>query len=333
MLFLKKIIVAFPILTCKKLVNLCVLKVDFFISKYFKHLFMGGRISSLAVEPTNCCQLSCVECPSGNQQLTRPKGSMSLDDFKTIVNEVSDTLLNLTFYFQGEPFLNKDAIPCIAYAVKKKIFVNTSTNAQSITPELAKEIVQSGLQWLIISLDGYNQTTYEQYRRGGSFEQVLKAMDYINEAKKELHALTPIVEVQCLLLATTEHYKKEVKAIAMQQGADQVSFKTAQFYNFQYGHPLMPHHEKNCRYRKMSNGLYELKTRHRSLCWRAWSSVVVTWNLDVLPCCFDKDARCSYGNIPDCSLKDVRKSTAFAQFSRKMLKNRYQFSMCNNCTE
>jgi len=65
------------------------------------------------------------------------------------------------FYFQGEPLINKNLANLINYAHKAKIFTSTSTNAQLLNSDKAREIVLSGLDKLIISIDGSTQEVYE----------------------------------------------------------------------------------------------------------------------------------------------------------------------------
>ena len=63
----------------------------------------------LTVEPTNICNLKCPVCETGAGILNRPKGYMSLDNFKEILDKAGEQVNTLLFYYMGEPFLNKDA--------------------------------------------------------------------------------------------------------------------------------------------------------------------------------------------------------------------------------
>ena len=74
----------------------------------------------------------------------------------------------------------------------------------TMTPELAEELVKSGLSRIIVSMDGLTQETYEAYRVGGSVEQCKAALRSVREAKNRLHGHTTI-ELQCLRLKTNEH--------------------------------------------------------------------------------------------------------------------------------
>jgi MoaA/NifB/PqqE/SkfB family radical SAM enzyme len=129
---------------------------------------------SLAIEPTTSCNLRCPQCPSGLRSFTRETGIINEDFFKTTIDALYKELFYLTFYFQGEPYLHPDFTKMVAYASAKGIYTATSTNAHFLSNENAKKTVESGLDRLIISIDGATQEAYESYRIGGSLDKVLE---------------------------------------------------------------------------------------------------------------------------------------------------------------
>lgn len=98
---------------------------------------------------------------------------LQLQRFEKIIEEQRRTLINIMFYFQGEPYLNPEFLEMVKIANRKKIFTVTSTNAHYLTDENAKKTIESGLDKIIISIDGTTQDTYEQYRVGGQLEKVI----------------------------------------------------------------------------------------------------------------------------------------------------------------
>ena len=95
-------------------------------------------------------------------------------------------MLYLIFYFQGEPFLNTKFLELVKYAATKKIYTATSTNAHYLNDAVAKKTVESGLDRLIISIDGTTQETYESYRIGGKLEKVIEGTKNIIKWKKNI---------------------------------------------------------------------------------------------------------------------------------------------------
>jgi MoaA/NifB/PqqE/SkfB family radical SAM enzyme len=125
--------------------------------------------------------------------------------FRKVIDEVSDRVLYLTFYFQGEPFLNPTFLDMVNYAAGKKMYTATSTNAHYLDDDMARRTVESGLDRLIISIDGTTQETYEQYRIGGKLEKVLEGTRNIVKWKKQLNKSTPYLVFQFLVVKPNEH--------------------------------------------------------------------------------------------------------------------------------
>jgi radical SAM protein with 4Fe4S-binding SPASM domain len=320
-------------LTLRKLVNVFYVWVSYHISKGTKRNFNKGLPITLAIEPTTSCNLRCPECPSGLRQFTRPIGMLEPTFFKKTIDDVYKELLYLTFYFQGEPYLNPQFLEMVTYASTKKIYTSTSTNAHYLTPEMALKTVQSKLDKLIISIDGTTQDTYEQYRIGGTLSKVIEGTRNIVSAKKELQSKTPHIVFQFLVVKPNEHQLNDVKKLANELGVDEVVFKTAQVYDFKNGNTLIPDNIKYSRYKKNSDGTYAIKNKLLNQCWRMWSSCVITWDGLVVPCCFDKDAKHQLGDLKQQQFKDVWMSQPYQIFRKSILKSRQEIDICKNCSE
>src|SRR5438067_9206560 len=220
-----------------------------------------GYPVSVSFEPTTSCNLRCPECPSGLRAFTRPTGMLKKDFFRQTIDDIYKDLLYLIFYFQGEPFLNPDLLDMVKYAHDKGIYTATSTNAHYLTDEKAKRTVESGLDRLIISIDGTTQDVYKQYRVGGNLEKVLQGARNIVKWKKELNSKKPFVFFQFLVVKHNEHQIEEIKQLAKEIGVDQVRFKTAQVYDYENDpNHLIPSIEKYSRYRKGKDGKVKIKS-------------------------------------------------------------------------
>ena len=320
-------------ITVFRIWNLIILKVSFLISRILKKNKHSGLPFSLSIEPTTACNLGCPECPSGLKQFTRPTGKINLETNKRIIKEVGKQLFYINYYFQGEPFLNPQFLDLIKEAKKNKIYTATSTNAHFIDKSKAKEIVASGLDRLIISIDGTTQKTYENYRIHGTLSKVLDASKHMVEAKKELNSHTPHLIFQFLVVKPNEHQSQEVFDLANEIGIDEVRLKSAQVYDYTNGNELIPENEKYSRYIKKSDGTYRLKAETGNHCWRMWSSCVLTWDAQIVPCCFDKDATIKLGSVNDHDFKSLWKSKKYNTFRQQILTGRNQIEICKNCSE
>ncbi|MBN2669243.1 MAG: SPASM domain-containing protein [Bacteroidales bacterium] len=290
-----------------------------------------GRYIALSVEPSNHCDLSCKECPTGMGSLTRKKGLFDTDAYSELLQKEAKQLLYLNFYFQGEPFLNPNLCRLIREAHRKKIYTSVSTNAQTLTAERAEQVVLSGLDRIIISIDGTSQDVYEKYRVGGSLQKVIDATKYLVTSKRKQGSLLQIV-FQMVVFSHNEHQIQDLISLAKTIGVDKVDLKSAQIYNFQEKRDMIPINKKWSRYIE-EGGLVKIKNPLKHRCWRMWHSAVVTQDLNVVPCCYDKDAEFKLGNLKEVSLKDIQKSIQFKNFRESIALKRSSIEMCKNCDE
>ena len=319
--------------TLKRVLNLILLKISYLISKYIKKSVLLGKPFALSIEPTTACNLGCPECPSGLKKFTRPTGKLMPDFHRQMLQSVGDSVFYINYYFQGEPFLNPYFLDLIREANLNKIYTATSTNAHFIDEKKAHEIVQSGLDRLIISIDGTTQDTYESYRVNGQLDKVIEGTMALISAKKKLKSQTPFLIFQFLVVKPNEHQIPEVFQLAEEIGIDEVRLKSAQVYDYENGNPLIPNQEKYARYKRNKDGKYVLKYKTGNYCWRMWSSSVLTWDGKVVPCCFDKDAQHVLGSLDNEEFKKIWKNKSYQSFRFAILNHRNDIDICKNCSE
>ena len=293
----------------------------------------GGLPISISIEPTTSCNLRCPECPSGLRSFSRPTGMLDRLFFEKTIDELSKHLLYLVFYFQGEPYLNPSFLDMVQYASSKNIYTATSTNAHYLDDENARRTVESGLDRLIISIDGTTQDVYHQYRVGGSLEKVLEGTRNIMKWKRALRSKTPHTIFQFLVVRPNEHQVPEINQLARKMEVDEVAFKTAQVYDYENGNDLIPVNGKYSRYRQKSDGKWSIKNPLLDHCWKMWHSCVLTWDGNVVPCCFDKDASHTLGSLKEKTFKEIWFGEKYVEFRKQLLTSRSKIDICTNCTE
>ncbi|MEW6468469.1 MAG: SPASM domain-containing protein [Bacteroidota bacterium] len=306
---------------------------SYHLSRLFRSNLHWGMPVSVAIEPTTSCNLRCPECPSGLRAFSRPTGMIDQSSFRKIIDELYRDIVYLTFYFQGEPYLNPHFLQMVRYANGKNIYTSTSTNAHYLDEEKARETVESGLDRLIISIDGTTQEAYQSYRVGGRLAQVISGTKNIIRWKKILRSRTPLVVFQFLVVRPNEHQVPELLRLAAELGVDDVQFKTAQVYDHANGHALIPRNEDYSRYRKNADGTYSIKNKMEDHCWRMWQSCVITWDGKVVPCCFDKDAAHRLGDLRERTFRSIWKSRPYGDFRASVLRARSSITICRNCSE
>lgn len=320
-------------LTPRKIRNFIKIKLSYLLSKV--GILTDWHVFPLfiSIEPVDICNLKCPECPVGMRQHAVKATNIDTNTTKKIFDELAPTLTHAILYFQGEPLINKEFGAMVKYARAKNILTSTSTNAQLINSARAKELVESGLDKIIISMDGATQETYEAYRVGGKLEKATEAIKWLNHWKKELKSASPFIEIQFIVFGTNEHELKAMRKLANELNADRLAFKSAQLYDFENGSSLMPKNKKYARYKMGKDGKYHIKSALPNRCRRLWEGSVLTSRADILPCCFDKDSHYRFGNIHEQPFDETWRSTKANEFRKAVLSDRKQFEMCRNCSE
>lgn len=292
---------------------------------------MGGPVS-VFIEPTNICNLRCPLCASGAGTLDRPAGSMPLDDFKRIIDMLPGSVTELYLWGQGEPFLAADFLDMVAYASGKGYRTNVSTNGHFLGNPDA--VAESGLDRLIVSLDGADAETYNAYRVGGNFNTVTDGVRRLAERKK-ITGAGPFIELQYLVTKDTRDGIPAFSRLAASLGADNTVFKTLQADSFEHGRDFLPDDLTMTRYRRNADGDIEtdMVWYLRNRCLRIYYSLQIDWQGNVLPCCFDKDSDHIMGNVMNEHLAALWNGERFRAFRRTLIEKGRIFPMCRDCTE
>jgi radical SAM protein with 4Fe4S-binding SPASM domain len=320
-------------LTFRRIWNAYKVFLSYFLTKWTRRPIQWGMPFTISIEPTTACNLRCPECPSGLRAFSRPTGNLKEDFFRKTIDELHKELMYLIFYFQGEPYINPNFLDMVKYAHDKGIYTTTSTNAHFLSDKNAQKTIESGLDRLIISVDGTTQETYESYRKEGKLENVLQGARNMVKWKKQMNSKTPHIIFQFLVVKPNEHQIPEIYKLAEEIGVDEVKLKTAQVYDYENGNDLIPTIDKYARYQEMEDGKWTFKNALVNHCWKLWHSCVITWDGLVVPCCFDKDAEYRLGDLKKTTFKEIWYNGAYKGFRKAILKGRDKIEICTNCTE
>ncbi len=320
-------------LTPIRVINALKIYSSFYLSKWTRRVYHWGLPMTISIEPTTACNLRCPECPSGLRAFSRATGNLKEDFFRSTIDQLSKQLIYLIFYFQGEPYINPKFLEMVRYASDRGIYTITSTNGHFLDDKNCKQTIESGLKRIIISIDGTTQETYESYRIGGSLDQVIAGTKRLIDWKKKMKSSTPHIIFQFLVVKPNEHQIPEIYKLAETLGVDEVKLKTAQIYDYKHGNDLIPTTEKYARYKKTQDGTYKIKNELANHCWKLWHDCVITWNGTVVPCCFDKDAKYSMGDLNKNDFSSIWKAPTYQKFRKQVLLGRNRIDICTNCTE
>ncbi|HMW32937.1 MAG TPA: radical SAM protein [bacterium] len=316
-----------------KLPNMMRASASYALNKLTRKNIVWGYPFVMMVEPTNICNLRCPLCITGSKLMTRDDGMMTLERFKQLMDEMGPYLMHLTLWSQGEPFVNRDFVKMIRYAHDKHIKTVTSTNGHFLS-ENAEAIVESGLDTLIIAVDGASQDTYEKYRVNGKFEKVFNGMKAIAAAKTKLKRKTPAIELQFIVMKHNEHELETIRQMAHECHVQVLSLKTAQVYTAEQALEFLPNNEKYRRYEIGNDGTFAAKIGSINFCRWVLMCPVINWDGTVSPCCFDKNADYPLGNVFDPGgMKTIWKNKAYHDFRRRIFTQRSAIPICSNCSE
>jgi radical SAM protein with 4Fe4S-binding SPASM domain len=311
-----------------RLLNLIIVR----ISKALRFPRVLGMPITLMLEPTDICNLKCPLCPTGAGLLGRKKAIMKFDDFKGIIDELGPYIIHLRLWNWGEPLINKEIYKMIEYAKKFDIFVNTSTNSFFLTEENASKLVKSGLDELIVSLDGASEETYKRYRKQGSFSKAISAMKKLVLEKRRLRSKTPIIKMQFIVMRHNEHEVEKAINLARSIGVDEIFFKTVGMMDTSVYEPIEQYLPLNPKFRRYN--LKEGKAKARQVtnfCEYLWDETTINVDGSVVPCCRDSHNSYVFGNIFREKFRDIWNNEKYVSFRKQVLKDKQKIGLCENC--
>ena len=293
------------------------------ISYHFRRVEIDHYPVILFMDSSNRCNLGCLLCPTGVKREGRTFGTMPFEIFKQVIDENTPYLWMVNLYNWGEPFLNRAIFDMIRYARERHIDVRISTNLNIFSDKIAENIVTSGLNTLIISLDGVSQESVAAYQRGNDFQRVITNMRKLVETKRALGSKHPYIIWRYIVNRYNEHEIDKAKAMAVEIGVDEIEFlpirvdmalelfqdQETQFASVQ---PWLPEDE--------SLSMYDYKLRRRKgspeRCSIPWFESVIQPDGSVSPCCGVWPEQYDFGNIKDSSFLEIWRGETYRRSRR-----------------
>jgi MoaA/NifB/PqqE/SkfB family radical SAM enzyme len=206
--------------TPRKLANLARVEVE----RKRRRIHLKGRPYLLIIDPCNYCNLRCPLCPTGLGTLGRPQAMLSLAHFKQYFDPVADFLFEAYMHNWGESMLNKQVFDMIAYAQSRNVGTNLSSNFSETSSADLDRLLDSGLEYLIVSLDGTSAQSYSKYRVRGKYDQVVENLYELIRRRNARKLKTPRVEWQFIVMRQNEHEVVEAERMAKTIGVDLLRF-------------------------------------------------------------------------------------------------------------
>ena len=270
----------------------------------------------LWIELTSHCNLQCIMCP--NKKLKKEdKGYMDFDLYRKIIDEAASFAFDINLAHRGESLLHPDIIEAIGYAKKRNLFTRLHTNGSLLTEELASSIIDTGLDRLSFSFDGYKKENYEKIRIKGDFDKTVANIIRLLEMKKSLNRKKPRVAIEVIDFAP-EETKKDAQA-------------KKEFLNRFKGLPL-----EELVVKELHNWAGEASAEKpfsvRTVCTFPWNALIIFWDGSVLPCSQDFFGRYILGNVRHSSLKEIWNNEKMVSLRNKLAaKEVAELAPCANC--
>lgn len=270
----------------------------------------------LWVELTSLCNYRCIMCP--NKSLKKEdRGFMAYDLYKKIVDEAKGFAFDINLAHRGESLLHPQLPEAILYAKKSGLFTRLHTNGSLLTEELSQKIIQSGLDRVSFSFDGFDKQTYERIREGGDFDGTMHAIVRFLEIKKRLGAKHPITAIEVIDFdaRTEESLEREKKRFLKS------------FENLRLDHFVV---------KKAHNWAGELgheaPRKRYTVCPFPWNALIITWDGSVLPCTQDFFGAYILGNASEKRLLDIWNGKEMQALRRKLAEGDIQnLKACSKC--
>jgi len=298
------------------------------LMRYLSELPAGGPETGM-IEPTNLCNLACPTCPTGTGKIA-PLPAMTLARFEAVLGELRPRLRNLALWNYGEPLLNKELPQMIAHAKQAGVgVVKVSSNVHFLDGERGTALLRSGLDVLILSVDGASQATYATFRKDGDFARVARAVAWLCGEKRRLGLARPRIELQFIAMRHNEHELPEMRRLAREWGVDALRIKTVSADDDASRH-LVPVSRLLSRYEVDAA---TPRTRHE-FCTMAWDHTVINVDGSVTPCCYlrpDMGEAFVMGNVRQTPFPEIWHGERYRRFRAAMLDGRAELPFCSSC--
>lgn len=276
----------------------------------------------IRIENTNACGYKCVMCP--RDKLTRDMGYMSLDDFSLVLDRLPEFKGTFHLHGFGEPLLDRQ-LPAKIEMLKTRIptcfSVIFSTLGVKIKEEQLEKLVKSGLDYIVISWYGFTKEAYQKVHQFDGFELAKKNIAFLSKKIKELKS--PLI--LCLKIPEQAVYTSLPMAedIGREEFIQWATELGCEIKSWGYVHNYGDGREYNAV--NIEKTCPVLDGNRRNI-------LNVTWDLNVIPCCFDYNATIRFGNLRESSLEEIYSSPAYFNFVlQHKLRQLTSMPVCQNC--
>lgn len=294
----------------------------------------------LCIEPTNKCNFKCIQCALSLDEFNKivgPRMNMPIDLYKKILNDIRSMgkLNNLNIYGDGEPLLHPDIAELVSLAKENDVAeaITITTNASLLTEKVAKNLIESRLDYLRISVYSiydniFKKITNTQYDADLIFNNVKQLFKIRNDRGGK----TPFIYVKLI-----DTYSKENEDFLSKYNfiADEVNIETPMnwnsFNNIDLISNIDRHRKTNEKTLQGYYGKHNI-SNVKKICTTPFLSLNIKSNGDVCICIVDWNKGTKIGNISTVSLSEIWYGDTLREFRRMHIEQRkHENESCRNC--
>jgi spiro-SPASM protein len=270
----------------------------------------------IAINITNDCNLECIMCNRYKYYKNKSNkiGYMGFNLFKKIIDEVTKWKHKPGISLQswGECLLHPQFLKMAKYVKKKKLPLAFNTNCVLLTEDLIKKLIDIKLDALLISLDAFKKSTYDNIRFKSNFKRVIQNINYLlkNKGKKKIPKVI-------ITMVKINQDKKEIASFIKYwtNHADFVYIQNCEDESLEI---------------KKKNGTI-LKNMNRFPCLQAWLNLGIWWNGQVNCCITDYKQRSNMGNLNEKTIEEIWNNKKFIGFRRDHINLDFKNLICEKC--
>lgn len=310
-------------ISIRKVANLALNTVRYYLKKEKAALCP----SVVILDVTNRCNLFCKVCRhsqteildllDSNKATGIPLGLMPNELFQKIIREVAKDVLFVLVYLSGEPLLNKNAARMIQFASDSKVATIIATNGMLLDEMNARQIIESGVDYIKVAVSGMTQDVYEREHRGGDIEVVKRNLVTASRVREELRS-SAIIVMDYIVYDYNEHQVQLAQSFCAEHGIA-ISLRKGLIRN------------EAAEFSSSSYGKIKGKAM---LCDWLWKIMSISWTGDALPCCeyAFTSSKVKLGNAHDMTIGEIWNGDKYVQYRSAHLKDgRKSFAMCKDC--
>jgi len=278
----------------------------------------------LWLEPTNICNIKCQMCP--NPLIPRDqKGKMDFSLFRKIVDEVSSFANELYLFHRGESLIHPKLPQMVGYAKERGLLVKLNTNATLLTEEKSREILESGLDLISFSIDGYEKEVFERVRVGARFDKVVSNVRTFLQLKENGGFKRPLTQIEIMEFAAYSQTNLEKRKADFLRNFEGLSVNRIVIRR--------PHNVGGSVELNEAQG-YNAQKEHYFPCSFPWYSLAIHWNGNVCPCPRDFMGDLVLGNVGTMSLAEIWNNEKMVSVRGNILERELEDQVCcRNCDQ